>query len=414
MSIKKVDVILFIAVLLVLISPVVVRFFFNKVTDTHIGNVNKHIDLFLSSRCEELLGKEMTETLLNEFNRQNPDLLIQLSDNSNDREPDIFIFDNGEYSTLVARETLEELNSFTNYKTDTRQLAIPLVSFMDLLFYNIDILTAVGFDRPPRTREEFLAYARTVSGSNDELLAKVSGAAISLSPADKQALSRDVFSWIWAAGGDFWSTEDEPSLNARAISGDISFLGRLYRENALAPGIYYTTGDQRLEEFAQGRIAMMISSTRAIPSLRERMGDDKFGITTIPGSDSGGKYNIGISSIYAGLNVNSENHDEAWRFLEFLAERSPFFCEVFKAVPGIVSDIIPASYTINDMFYSKAMDIFEASEIIQGFSGKPGAEKYETAFLEELQSFFESNRTAQETVSTIQQRWRQIDENRAY
>ena len=329
----------------------------------------KRVNLSLSPRFEELFGSEITEALLREFMERNPDLVIQTASGA----PDIFIFDEGGIAAAGGP-------------------AVTLVSFMDLLFYNIDILTEAGFDRPPKTRQEFLAFAAAVSG-------ETAGAALSLSPADRQALSRDIFSWIWAGGGNLLS------VNNRAFIADLNFFGALNSGGALAPRVFDTTGDQRLREFAAGRIAMMIASTRAIPYLRDKMGDGAFGITTIPASGGAGKYSVCLSGIYAGLSVNCEYPAEAYSFLEFLAEKSPLFCAHLKAVPGMVSDLIPGDYVKGDPFYSKAWDIFESSAIVEGFSGKPGAQEYENAFMEEIRIFLETGRTAQDTAAAIRRRW---------
>jgi multiple sugar transport system substrate-binding protein len=390
-----IDLFLVLCILILISSPFFITFF-NRV-NTEVYMVN----LYLSPRFAELFGAEMTEKLLEGFGEQNPDLQIRLlTREQNDISPDIFVFDQGEFNALVAMEALAELNSYTNYETGMRQFAIPLVSFMDLLFYNIDVLSAAGFDRPPKTREEFLVFARTVSGGNT-----AAGTAISLSPRDKQALSRDIFSWIWAAGGDFWQDENRPAINA-GMAGILSFFGSLYDGRILAQGIFDTTGEQRLEEFSQGRIAMMITSSRNIPYLREKMGDEAFGITTVP--TSAGRYSIGLSSLYVGINADSEYPDKVWSFLVFLAERAALFCELFKAVPGVISDIIPGDYVRDDPFYSTAWYIFESSDIVRGFSGKPEAEEYENVFFEEFQFFLRSNRTAQDTLAAIQRRWDNI------
>jgi ABC-type glycerol-3-phosphate transport system substrate-binding protein len=277
---------------------------------------------------------------------------------------------------------------------------------MDLFFYNIEILTAVGFDRPPKTRDEFLACAKAVSGIITVYPSSAVSSVISL--AVKDASSRDIFSWIWAGGSDFWQEKNWPVLNTRVVTGDISFFGSLYRENIITPIMLSKTGEQRLEEFAAGRTAMIIASTRDIPWLRERMGENKFGITTIPSSGLSGRYNISLSGIYAGINLNCEHQEEARNFLVFLAGKSRLFCDIFKAVPGVVSDIVLADYIKDDPFYSKAQDIFESSLIVQGFSGKPGAKEYENAFMEELRIFFNNNRTPLETVNAIQKRWDEI------
>jgi multiple sugar transport system substrate-binding protein len=379
--------------LIFIITPIIINMSFRA------RAADGQVILYLSPHCEELLGKEMTEKLISEFEGKNPGIRIIPANDA--FEPDILIFDDGHFSALAAADALLELNSFTNYDSGSRQMAIPLVSFMDLLFYNINILSAAGLDRPPKTREEFITHARAVSRGN----LGASAAAVSLSPNDRQSLSRDIFSWIWAGGNNFLSENAKPSINTRFIVNDIAFLGTLSREGLFAPDIFTTTGNQRLEEFAQGRVAMMIAPTRVIPYLRQRMGDDAFGITTIPDSGTGGRYSISPSAIYAAISADSRYPDEVWRFLVFLAERSSLICAELKAVPGVVSDIIPGDYVRDDPFYSKAWEIFEFAEITEGFAGKHGALGYKNIFLEEFKIFFESARTAQETVNAIQRRW---------
>jgi len=385
-----------------MVSPLVINFFYG------FNAGSKLKELYLSPHCEELFGKELTEALLRDFGERNPDLSLRLLNTAVEREADIFIFDEGEFSGLASSGALMPFEPFPDSETDGQQLAVPLVSFMDLLFYNIDILKAAGFDRPPKTRDEFLAFAQTVAGSDSPALSGVFGTAMGLSLHDRQALSRDIFSWIWAAGGDFWSAENGPVINTRAMVSDISFLGRLYREGALAPESFDTAGNQRLEEFSQGKIAMIIASSGAIPFLRDKMGDGAFGVTTIPVPASAGKYSAGLSSLYAGINASCAYPAEARNFLVFLAEQSPLLCAELKAVPGDISQLFPGDYVKDDPFYSKAQDIFEASKIAQGFSGKAGAQEYEKAFIEEIRAFFGNTQTAQETANAIQQRWNAV------
>ncbi|GBU28298.1 ABC transporter substrate-binding protein [Treponema sp. R8-4-B8] len=410
LNIDRIDIIIILALLILTISALIVKLPVKKEAES------KQVNLYLSVSAEELFGKELMETLILEFQEKNPDIRLLFakcdsnsdSDSDNDTdtdiEPDVLFFIEGDYSTLIDVNALIELNSFTNYESGARQMAIPLVSFMDMLFYNIDILTAAGFDHPPKNREEFTAYARKVSRGNSG----AAGYALSLSQNDSQSLSRDIFSWIWAAGGNFWPEEGITPTLTRAMTNDISFFGVLNREGLLAPDVFETTGDQRLDAFIRGKVAMIIASTRTIPYLRAKMGDNAFGVTTIPGPETGGKYNIGISSIYAGISANTSHPDKAWSFLAFLAEKSPLLCAELKAVPGMVSSIIPGNYVSEDLFYSKAWDIFEASVIAEGFSGKPDSRKYEIIFLEELRLFFESNRNALQTSAAIRQRWNEV------
>jgi len=430
LALNRLDIFLLIAVFILIAIPVIFSISANA------GKNNKtseeppvQVNLFISPYYEIIFGKEMTGNLLLEFGSQYPEILIRTADDT--QEPDILVFDEGSFNAFADWDMLADLNTFASHEyieefssgefpassakgiaghgTDagSRRLAVPLVSFMDLLFYNIDILTAAGFDSPPKTREEFTAYSRIVAGSNFG----VSASAISLSRNDRNALARDIFSWIWAGGSNFWINGEKPSLNTRTIVNDFNFFGVLNREGMLAPGVFETTGQKRLEDFAAGKIAMMAAPAQVIPFLRERMNEGSFGITSIPDANTGGRYSTGISSIYAAISANCEYTDEAWSFLVYLTEKSPLLCEALKAVPGKVSNLIPGDYVRDDPYYSKAWEIFEFAQIAEGFSGKPYAEEYESVFLEELQTFFESSRTAQQTVNAIQRRWDEISGN---
>ena len=397
------------------VTPLIISLSFKK------NNINEEgpseITLYLSPRGIDLFGMELIENFILEYEEKNPDIKILImpavseagtpasdSDDTFQREPDIYFFDEGDFPAFIAGNYLAELNAYTHYDSGTLQLAIPLVSFMDLLFYNIDILAAAGFDSPPKTRDQFLAYVRAVSGGSTG----ASGFALSLGRDDMRALSRDIFSWIWAAGNSFWADDGSPSLETRSIINDFSFFGSLYREGLLAPEVFNLTGSQRIEQFAQGKIAMMIASAQAIPYLKEKIGDDKFGITIIPSPITEGGYGINISSIYAGMSSASAYPDEAWDFLVFLAEKSSFLCENFKAIPGIAVNIIPGNYVNDDPFYSKAWGIYEFARTVNSFSDKPGAVDYYESFLDELEVFFDSSRTAAQTVTALQQRWNEI------
>jgi multiple sugar transport system substrate-binding protein len=380
--VSRTDIFILAALLLVIITPIIINLFFKL-------NVKiRQVNLYVSVRSEELFGKELMEKLIREFEEKNPEINLKFAGNSSAAEPDVLFFSENDFGALAAGGSLMELNSFTNYDSGARQMAIPLVSFMDMLFYNIDILSAAGFSRPPKTRDEFINYAKTISRGDFQ----AAGYALSLSQKDRQALSRDVFSWIWASGGSLFSmNEDGAIVLTRAAKNDLSFFDTLNKEGTLAPNIFETTGDERLEAFVQGKTAMMIASTGVIPYLRAKMGDSKFGVTTIPVSAASGKYTISLSSIYAGISANSAYKEEAWNFLAFLASKSNVLCEKLNAVPGLVSNIIPGDYVKDDPFYSKAWDIFEASAVTESISAKPEAQEYENILLEELKPILEKN-----------------------
>jgi len=381
--VTRTDMFILAALLIVILTPIAVNLVYKLEARA------RQVNLYLSANGEEIFGKELMDTLIREFQEKNPDVLLKFA--SAGTEPDVLFLNENDYSTYIDSGALMELNAFTNYESGRRQTAIPLVSFMDMLFYNIDVLSDAGFDRPPKTRDEFLTYARAVSRGNSG----ASGSALSLSPVDRQALSRDIFSWILASGDNLYSTDENGVIVFNKITAnDISFFETLNREGLLAPNVFGTTGEERLEAFAAGKTAMMIASTGVIPYLRARMGDSAFGVTTIPVSASAGKYNISLSSIYVGIFADTAHPESAWNFLAFLAGKSSLLCEKLNAVPGRVSNIIPGGYVKDDPFYSKAWDIFEAGVITDRVSVQPGAKEYEANLTAELRTIFENSRIA--------------------
>jgi len=426
---NRTDIFIIILVFILTVCPVIISVF------SRLNAKSRQIDIYLSASCEEFFGSKTMETLMWEFNEQNPDLRISLlnvpgdkiSDKSGEKnkEPDILFFDESEFNDLTVGETLLPLAYLSEDETIDLKPAIPLVSFMNLLFFNIELLQAAGFDRPPKTSEDFLLYAKTISTANNGILADAAGAVMALSPANKQSLSRDIFSWIWASGWDFWPDEGSsptaPLIDTKPVINELNFLSKLYREGVLSPesgsvpqnqalslNSFELTEEQALEGFARGKIAMIIASTRDIPALREKMGDGAFGITTIPSGGAAGKYSVSLTGIFAGINKNCAYPDAARVFLEFLASKSPLLCAQLKAVPGYVPDLVSGdnkNYIKEDPFYAKAWEIFETSVVVRGFLGVPGAQEYENAVREEIRPFFEGRRTAQETVNAIQRRW---------
>jgi multiple sugar transport system substrate-binding protein len=418
-NIKRIDYFLLFAAITLCVIFIGINLFFKK--SAAFGRT----EIFIDSRCEDLFGRDAIDKLIKEFEEQNSELRISVSSAGDQSSPpDIVFFEDSRFSALVRQETLVPLDPYMRAESGAGQRAVPLVSFMDLLFYNIEILRAAGFDRPPKTREEFLAYAKAAAGLNSG----VYGAALGLSPDDPEAPRRDVFSWIWAAGGDFFPPEREgkPWFGDKAALEAITFLGQLNQEGVLAPGTFVKTGADRIEEFSRGGIALLIASSREILPLKKQMGGAAFGVTAIPGPPDTGKSAVGFSGIYGGISAGCARPDDAWAFLVFLVEKSSVLAAKLEAVPGTTAghgtavipgmaadDLsgagFPGSYIKTDPLYSKAWDIFEASEAARGFSGRPRGEDFERIVREAAQVFFERDQSrAADIAGAIQRRWDEL------
>ena len=360
---KRIDVFLLIVVIVVLATTAANQ------TVRKNSNLDKHIELVVSWQIVDLFGRDIISSLVQEFEEKNPGLRIRINSrtdqtgvradmvdaNTPDDIADILFFDDGEYSRLMIDSALAPLASYIDNEEQSEQWALQLVSFLDIFFYNIDILQEANSDRPPRTRTEFLNAARAVARQG------IAPLALGLDLSDPLALRRDIYPWIWAAGGELFN---ENGTLTRIAADSIDFISRLSSEGLLAPESLSKTGTQRIEEFAEGKIAMLAASSREIIFIQRTAGDLNFGITAMPALVHG-KNRLGLSGIYAGISGESALQDEAWAFLAFIAEKSQILAEELGAVPGVTPGLFPGDYIVKDTLYSKAWDIFEMAEIIE-------------------------------------------------
>jgi len=343
----------------------------------------RRIDISVSQGGENLFGADTLAALVREFEEHNPALRIRIAA---DNSADILFFDDGEIGSLLAGSALASLKPYVHSETQAEQWAIPLVSFMDVFLYNIDILQEAGSDRPPKTRADFLAAAGAVSAQG-----AAQPLALGLSREDPLALRRDLYPWIWAAGGDLrqgGGDNGETITLSKTATDIIAFFGQLSSEGFLAPGSLETTRAQRLAEFAGGSIAMMAASSRDIPLLQRSAPGLNFGVTAMP-QTAQGKNRLGLSGIYAGISSACALSDEAWAFLAFVAGRKQVLEEALSAVPGSHPSAFPGAYITADPLYSKAWDIFEAADIVEYHPADPLEEETSRVIREKLEEALE-------------------------
>jgi ABC-type glycerol-3-phosphate transport system substrate-binding protein len=357
---RWIDIFLVIGIIIVLVFIVVNRIY-NKVNNSEQSNPITNITI--STQCETFFGKEAINALIQEFEDKYPDLRIQAVEQE---DADIVFFDDSMLDPSEQR---------------IANIIVPLVSFVDLFFYNIDLLKAADCDRPPKTRAEFLTTARAVVSTPLSSQEPVYAFALGLNRADKTALRRDFYPWIWADGGEIYLAGAGTAVLSRVALSTISFFGQLDSEGLLAPQSFEKTGIQRLEEFAGGRIAMMTASAKSIAYLRQNAQNLNFDITTIPATLQG-KGRLGLSGIYAGINTNCSLPDEAGTLLTFFAEKSQAIAEAIGAVPGSLPISFPGEYIVKDPMYSKAWDIFEAADIVEYYPGQFSEEESRERLME--------------------------------
>lgn len=370
--------------------------------------------LFFTQWWEEEMETDSLRALIREFEERRPDITIVLDTRpySEIRDqlvykkggdeaafsPDILGLDPSWLYELVESGFLENLDGYQGKSAEDTSLspswALPVADTMDVLFYNIDILQAAGFDRPPKDRETFSRIARAVTNAAQDRY----GLTLALGAENPQAVYTDFFPWFWAGGIPLFQ-EGQIRYDTPQGIDTLEFLADLYRNDLVVPGSFVKKTVEKREEFISGKAAMMIGSASDISTCQER--GLHFGVTTVPGPASYiGKPVFGLRGWYAGLNRESKYKAEAWDFLCFLTEKRFQISKAARAVPG---GRTAEDYINTDPLYSKIYDIYEIGEALEEFTRVPKMRDTENIFREALYRLLEEGQSSTAAARAIQQ-----------
>ncbi|GIV70297.1 ABC transporter substrate-binding protein [Caldilinea sp.] len=364
--------------------------------------------------------------LMDEFEAQNPGIKVQLISGpySTTREQVVAGAAAGTMSDVVgldgawvndfvkqgALANLSELMAQTGY--DDSALAaqiqlngstymIPVVNFVYPLFVNLDLMDAAGIVNVPTTRSEFAAAAAALT----EPLSNRYGWVLPLSLEQPNGIQNDVMSWVWASGGSMM-TEDKPDLTNPAVRSAAEYIKGLYDAGVIAPGAFSMREQDKVEEFVNGRVGMMISSMAHINMIRERNPDLKFTIAAVPVEDGyTGKRGLAYASWGIGVAANSPHQAEAWKLIEFLMseEANSKLSSIANAFPGNINST--PDFVQTDELFGAAFEVFQAASLVNEFVGLPVAEELMRLFAEQFQLYLDGSQTLDDALNKAQEAW---------
>jgi multiple sugar transport system substrate-binding protein len=362
--------------------------------------------------------------LMDEFEAANPGIKVELLSGpySSTKEQvvagaaagtmsDVVGLDGAWVSDFVKQGSLADLSALMDASSyDQGQLAsqiqidgstfmIPVVNFVYPLYTNDDLLSAAGVTAPPTNRTEFAAAASAVSGDG------VSGWALPLSLEAPNGIQNDVMSWVWASGGSMLK-DGQPDVTNAEVTSAIEFIKGMWDDGSIAPGSFTMKEQDKLEEFTNGRAAMIISSLSHINLIRESNPDLNFSISALPAIDGyAGKRGIPYASWGIGVAENSEHKEEAWKLVSFLMSESTNqkLSSIANAFPGNTTAV--PDFVQGDELFGKAFEIYQGGFPANEFVGLPVAEELMRLFDVQFQLYLEGDITVDEMLTAAQEAW---------
>lgn len=286
-------------------------------------------------------------------------------------------------------------------KVDGQSVMFPLASFVYPVFVNLDLAKAAGVDSLPATRSEFAEAAKKMTNADKNEF----GWVLPLSLETPNGIQNDVMSWAWASGASMLK-DGKPDLDNEAVVGTLEYIKSLNDAGVISPGIFAKKEQDKVEEFVNGRVGMMVDSLAHINLIRERNPNLNFGISALPAVDGySGKRGLPYASWGIGISEGSEHKEEAWKLVEYLMspEVNARLVSIANAFPGNVN--AKPDFSKSDPLFEEAFKIFQSGYLANEFVGLPVAEELMRQMAVEVQKMLEGQQTAKEAVAATQKQW---------
>lgn len=326
---------------------------------------------------------------------------------------DVVGLDGAWVNGLAKQGAIASMDSLmTDAKYDKTQIAdivmangqsvmFPLASFVYPVFVNLDMAKAAGVDKMPTTRTEFADAAKKMTHADKNEY----GWVLPLSLQNPGGIQNDIMSWVWASGASMLK-DGKPDLENDAVVGTLDYVKSLQDAGVISPGIFAKKEQDKVEEFVNGRVGMMIDSLAHINLIRKRNPALNFGISALPAVDGyAGKRGLPYASWGIGISNSSQHKAEAWKLVSYLMspEVNGKLVSIANAFPGNVN--AKPDFTKSDPLFAEAFKIFQSGKLANEFVGLPVAEDLMRQMSVEVQKLFDGKQSAKEAAANTQTQW---------
>ncbi|CAM4317516.1 extracellular solute-binding protein [Paenibacillus alkaliterrae] len=280
---------------------------------------NITIDFQTAPPVKDYIAKLQTMLLSNSAT----DVFIMAAENRNE------LIDGGYALDLTDQPFMSQMTEASKgmFTRDGKTYAFSQAGWVGGIYYNKDLFAKVGVTEEPKTWQEFI-----------DLCLKLKEAGIM--PLYDNA--GDI-STIQGALVASMTLSKDPEYDAKLFTGEKTFADgwseplKLWKEGLVDNGIIDSgmiglTGDQIVNEFAVGNVAMIQGGPWNIPAIEKANPELQFSMMAVPGVEPGQEYYSGAPNVGFAVNSKSKNQEAALKFVEYLS--TPEGLELFEKGTG--------------------------------------------------------------------------------
>lgn len=247
------------------------------------------------------------------------DVFVMAAENKSD------LIENEAVLPLTGEPFMENVGEFNKetYSADGEVYALSTSSWGAGIVYNKELTDAAGMTEPPTTWEGLLDLMADIKDSSD--VAPFYDNTLQEVPMSLQALLGSSFEGDMSVDQQIFDGE---SSFSEAWTDPVETWQEPYEEGLISTDVIGLNGDQVIQEFINGRVAMVATGPWQVPTIREGAPDMDFGYMPIPAPEGQESYLPGAASPGWAINADTENAEAAKKFLAFLS--SPEGVELYN------------------------------------------------------------------------------------
>lgn len=309
-------------------------------TSCGFRNSQEGITVTLSGWQSNPKEKQLLEQVLHQFESQHPYIKVKhetINDQYmdviktrliGDAAPDVFYLDSFEAPLLMKYGVLEPLNSYITpqfeiadfeaamlqaFQLDRQTYGLPKDFSTLALFYNKKAFQEAGIDAAPQTWEELRDYSLKLTidknhdGRNEQY-------GFGIAPD----LSRQYF-MMTAFGGRLIDRQENAAFFTSGSLKGLQLVIDQYRKDKSSAQPSDVGASSGSEMFGQGKAAMVIEGTWAIPYLQETFPKLEFATAEVP-TVNGKKGTMAYTVAYV-MNKKTKHKEAAWQLISYLTSK---------------------------------------------------------------------------------------------
>ncbi len=262
-------------------------------------------------------------------------------------------FDSAAFDAIGGKDKFVKTAMDTGGVAGQDPTSVPLYGLAYGLYYNKAMFKDAGLT-PPTTWEEMVTDAKKLTTGNVHGMTLAAGS----------YTENSHFAFINAAqnNAEFFDADGKPTFTSDGIVDGIArYLDLMQADKVVDPGnAQYDNGVQAINDFANGKAAMVISQNNANSSIASQgMAEDAFGVVAFPAPAAGKD----IATMVAGINMsifkNTKNKDGALEFVKYMTSEATQgeLDKSFAALP-VLTGVTP-SFTSDAALAKTFSDIYE-------------------------------------------------------